>query len=247
MARRPRYLKKINGVTKYVRPQQGHLGTQANPRKSAALVEVEANCARCPTGHALPHHTNLGQCTPLFCAVPPAKGPKRDGPAYPGRGQSYGVAETALSSSKSAKDDRAKEKRDLISAEKRRLGYANDRRRVREEYIKVPKNLSGPEAEAYVTKRLVELTPYAVAELEYQLLYGDDRQRAEMMKEALDRTGFGVKDGGGSAVGPVLIINASGGQLNVPWAQRVPPGVTVTPTVPTSSIEVPALPPKENK
>ena len=96
-----------------------------------------------------------------------------------------------------------------------------------------------------VATKLVELTPLAVAELEYQLRRGDDKQRAEMAKEVLDRSGFGKKEGGNIAASPILIVNAVGGKIELPWERGVVKDVTpvsvaseVLPGVADSAVDV---------
>lgn len=77
--------------------------------------------------------------------------------------------------------------------------------------------LQGQEAEDFVRKKLVELSPLALAEVEYQLLYGSDKTRAELARDILDRTGHGKQTDKG-VHGAVIIFQGSKPEL--PWIQR---------------------------
>jgi hypothetical protein len=92
-------------------------------------------------------------------------------------------------------------------------------RNARLELLGVPQGLKAQEAEAFAAARLVDLSPYAVAEMEYQLMYGNDKMRSDAARDILDRAGFGKKSEGGGMGGPVIVVNLSGdGKL--PWMPK---------------------------
>jgi hypothetical protein len=181
---------------------------KAPPGMPESVKELISNTLKCPRGHALPHHTAAGDCTPLYCAYPPVRNPRPK--ALVADLHPHGKTE----------------RKDLQALEVRRVDLASDRADARKKYLKTPDGLTGPEAESYVTRKMVDLTPMAVAELEFQLMLGDDKARMDAARDVLDRAGFGKKESGGIAAGPLLLINVGGGQVDLPWLKRAA-GTTV--------------------
>lgn len=181
-------------------PKQGHVAD------AARLANNATN--RCPQGHQLPHDVDGTRCTPLWCVDKP-KEKKHGG----GRMKANAIVKALP----------AGDVKDVVELEDRRFQHSMTKAKLRREYLKVPEGLTGPDAEAYVQRKMVDLTPDAVAELEFQLKIGDDRQRMTAAQDILDRAGFGKRDGGGAAVGPIMIINAVGGSFTPPWAVKAQP------------------------
>lgn len=179
-------------------PGQGHVADAAREANNATN--------RCPGGHALPHESGGGRCTPLWCTEPTKK---RGG----GRMKANAIVKSLPAS----------DVKDMAELEDRRFQHSMNKAKLRKEYMKVPEGLTGPDAEAYVQRKMIDLTPDAVAELEFQLKIGDDRQRMTAAQDILDRAGFGKRDGGGAAVGPIMIINANGGTFIPPWVKQEKP------------------------
>lgn len=80
--------------------------------------------------------------------------------------------------------------------------------------------LEGADAEEWADKKIVEMLPLAVAELEFQLKYGDDEQRAKAANKVLDATGRGKRENGAGAVAPIIMIQ-SGAAFQLPWVKDV--------------------------
>lgn len=157
---------------------------------------------KCPAGHQLPYKGSTGvECTAMYC----------------------GEIENATTKALAKLD--APERAEMLGAEadkieakeQRRSAIAQARSRARRELLKVPEGMSGAEAEEWVTRKKLELTPYAIAELEYQLLYGDDASRSKAALEVLDRTGHG-KQASANLGGAVIVL--AGGSVALPWAER---------------------------
>lgn len=189
-----------------------------------AVSTVLSNEMKCPEGHSLPNQTANGDCTPVYCA-------------YPRKRRTRAVVGDLAKRSSGMKSER----KDLKQLETRRVEFAVDRFEARREFLKPPEGLTGPQAESYVTKKLVDLTPYALAEMEFQLKFGDDKARTEMARDILDRAGFGKKEVGAVYQGPVLMITAPSGKIELPWLQRAPADppqqLVLTPAKSEDSIE----------
>lgn len=154
----------------------------------------------CPRGHELNRRGPFGMCTPVRCADPGEVGedargrkpPKAIVPPKPEAGIEKFSQEVEVA-----------------------IEAAQLRRRVGG----LVANLAGGEAEAHVARRLMDLTPIALAELEYQLMTGKDDTRMKIAMDVLDRAGFGKKGDTSGAGGPVIIIQ--GGAPKLPWAPPV--------------------------
>jgi len=159
----------------------------------------------CPKGHRLPHQTNRGNCTPDWCA---------------GR------------AGKDAKQPATLAKRiDEVPAlagveEQNRIVKAETRRKARLKAVEFPETpLEGGAAEEWADKEIIKLLPEAVAELKFNLRYGDDQQREKAADKILAATGRGKKEsGGGGAIFNVVVGAGSiPGAPPVPFLQRVQP------------------------
>lgn len=204
---------------------------------------------RCPKGHILPHRTNLGTCTPVYCA-----------------GHLSGVNErSAHVSTKATKDDKfttmaalgvatrrnRKEVMDILSKEADsvidtmipetipgweqaratakaqkgeelvKLSHAIGRWSAMKAFFKVPEGLKGAEAEQFVAEKAMELSVDAVCELERQLKLGDPAERRDALRDILDMTGQRRKESIGSSSPTIILIGQSpNGPVAVPWDRR---------------------------
>lgn len=94
------------------------------------------------------------------------------------------------------------------------IQFSIARRKVREELVPVPQ-LSGAEAEEYVEKEKVDLLPQALAEVKFQLLYGDDKQRIEAGRDVLRMNGMLNRDAPTGTQATVIVQMGPGQTL--PW------------------------------
>lgn len=188
------------------------------------VLEAEKTFHRCPGGHGLPNHTNKGQCTPIYCAL------------------TTDDADEETPEQEVERVARGKEKKDSEKElEQKRLMRTQMRAAMRQELVPVPAGLKGGDAEAWTGARLVELSPYAVAEMEFQLKYGDDEQRARAAARVLDSTGHGKKDL--ATGGATIVINMSGqGAQSIgailPWRQQGAIQAPTPKTVDANVVEV---------
>lgn len=179
----------------------------------------------CPQGHKLPYRSSGGECTAIYCVEADKKASR---------------ALVKASPKEAAKAIR-EEASEVEATEARRLARAQARLKARAGLISVP-DLQDPEAaEDWAVRKKHSLVPYAVAELEYQLKYGDDTQRANAAKEVLDRTGHGKQDK--SNLGGAVII-LTGGSIQLPWAQGATSAVK---TVEGSAEVIPTTPSKDEE
>ena len=91
---------------------------------------------------------------------------------------------------------------------------------MRRKLLKVPKLEDEKQLEAYVGKKLLELAPEALAQMEWDLKLGDDRSRSEAAREILDRAGFGKGEKKEQLNAPIVIINPAAVMAQLPWAQK---------------------------
>lgn len=195
-------------------------GSKLMAELSESGKRAEADFYRCPSGHGLPHRTAKGNCTPLHCTGKGSPEPRATdlaraqraggrGPASPGATRSPETAgEPPSRALVKAEDEEVKETS--------RLERARRREQARRTMVALPGGLRGGDAEAWTAQKLVELSPLAAAEMEFQLRFGDDEQRKQAAARILDSTGHGKKDL--ATGGATIIINASGG-INLPWRQ----------------------------
>lgn len=193
---------------------------------------------KCPEGHDLPREG----CTPLYCGgvsigeqlTPKSK--KAKAHATQGRAaaktrvnkgatitaiQNRAIAEMKATPLGQADLKALEREEDEEHKEKtaQRVGKRIVERAVRMALLKLPAGLTGADAEEWADKKAVELLPSAMAEIEYQLYYGDDGQRREAARDVLDMTGRRRREGGGTVV-PTIVLNLGGGNM-LPWERTV--------------------------
>lgn len=185
-------------------------GSKLGAAMPDAVKEAEATFFRCPKGHKLPNRTKTGECTPLFCGASSnvkASGDLKKPP--PTREKA-----TALAAAPDLADGEQ-------AVESARLVRAQAREKTRREFLNVPSGLAGADAEEYVERKLSELAPIAVAELEYRLRLGSDDQRYDAALKALEATGHGKKEKGGGAPQVIIIGGDSSSAKSImsqlPW------------------------------
>lgn len=159
----------------------------------------------CPNKHELPFAVNGVSCSSIFCSkdsLTPVD--------YKVTGKSNNGAKQKpqlLEISEDATEDQLVALKALNDANNHNLAISSARLRARHKVVEFDNvERDDAEAESYVTKRLVQLTPSALAEVEYQLYHGDDRTRKEVALEVLDRTGHGKKDLANGSQSPIIMI-----------------------------------------
>ena len=177
---------------------------------------------RCPKGHKLPREG----CTPLYC-VGGGKQPKPGSPAdveRKAREATFAATDIALARAEKREEETFNDRKGLKEApvdEKDRtakvLATKVGQWAARKALLQVPEGLGGADAEEWAQKEGVALLPMAVAELKYQLLYGDDKQRSEAARDVLSMNGMRNRESGGNNA-PTIILNIGGGPL--PWEEK---------------------------
>lgn len=170
----------------------------------------------------LPHQTQAGQCSPIHCAgVTDSQKKKRKKKAA--EVFNTGAKQVHVEHGLAAKqEERVVALED--AEEETRLTRAQKRHAMKQKALGVPEKLEGAAAEEWADKRLVELLPSAVADVEWDLKYGDDAQRANARKQVLDATGRGKREMGGGGSQPIIMLVGTGvGPGAQPWLQRVDP------------------------
>lgn len=157
--------------------------------------------SKCPEGHTLPHKFNGVRCTPLAC-----------GQLSKGRAISQAGAVNNLKIR-----DEKEELKFIERNAKKDAAFAQTRLTVRNSMVEQPpEGLDTAEAEEWTQKKMVALLPAAVAELEYQLKFGDDRQRMDAARDVLDANGMRKRDAI-TASGQTIVLNIA----NLPWSPVV--------------------------
>jgi hypothetical protein len=190
-------------------------------RKPAEVYELETTQGTCPKGHVLPHKTNQGLCTPLYCAGS-IKQTDRPSGSQQKRKRTQLVGELKKMRDAGAAELKAEGVTDVASLDAQaeqlmKLQAARGRQLARQRFLKVPEGLTGADAEEWSQKRAVELLPKAIGELDYQLTLGDDAQRRDAARDVLDINGMRRREGV-SAGGATIILNL---KTELPWAQKV--------------------------
>ena len=76
---------------------------------------------------------------------------------------------------------------------------------------------------AWAERKSLELLPAAVAELSFNLKYGNDKQRAEAMRDVMDINGMRKRDVQ-AGMQPTIILNLAGGlkevEAKLPWLKK---------------------------
>lgn len=154
----------------------------------------------CPEGHDLPNRTPAGECTPLYCAVPPPNAPPVTA-IVPVEEREDGVEYAE-------------------KLEQRHLQKALVREALRDKQLKVPKGLKGAAAEAFVDAHLTELSVLAAKEYERALRFGDDSQRMKAAQAVLAATGHGPKESSSSGGALIVIQGDASVALAPPWRRQ---------------------------
>lgn len=106
------------------------------------------------------------------------------------------------------------------AAEETETAIAVRRHEAQNKLMKVPDvTLTAEEASAYVDNKLNALLPSAIAQMEFNLRYGDDKQKTEAAKYVLEAKGFSKKE---TANTPQSIIVLAPGfdMRQLPWLKR---------------------------
>lgn len=187
--------------------------------------EADQKFSRCPKGHALPHRTNKGLCSPLFCAGS-IKGAKST--AKPVQPKPAKVKQDALE--KAARGELADLGFDIEAAGVEeataqttgKIVQAHGRYTARQAYLKVPEFKDARERDTWVENKKMELVPLALANVEYSLKLGDSIERERAGSKILDMTGHGKKDGGSGNSAPlIMLIGAPTTPGQGPWVRRI--------------------------
>lgn len=191
-------------------------GAKNLPQEDLALEEA---LLRCPNAHLLPHDTGHGQCTSFYC------GDGKRGMRKPKdkrlKKVKEGMVELKPSDIERAFPTTEPTPSEELMDAQHRISGAAARLQARRAFLKVPEGLKGEDAENYVTSKLVDLTPDAVAEYEFQLKLGDDKQRMEAASRIMDATGHGKRDRENAGSSPILLL--TGVDVNqLPWALKKP-------------------------
>jgi hypothetical protein len=145
-----------------------------------------------------------GQCTPLYCVADEGPARRFEQPSRAPAGE--GTEEKRLATVEADAEQDAKF--DVV------------RRKVRAKMVEQPSEEAaqgGEAAEGWADSKLVRLLPLAVAEVEYQLNYGDDKQRMEAADRVLKATGRSTREAGIGG-GQTIVLNISSSEL--PWGRK---------------------------
>lgn len=159
---------------------------------------------KCPKGHELPHSGEAGRCTTTWCgavastALVNVKASPKSGPTS---GVGFGGDE-----------EKGQTEAGVVKAAERDVMYAQARARVRAKALGLD-TLARPtddDLEGYALKKATSLLPEAMAEIEYQLKYGNDGQRKEAALDVLDMTGNRKRDAVGGGAHTIYLTFAPG-------------------------------------
>lgn len=185
-------------------------------RKLDGSDEVLATQGRCPEGHIIPRRGAAGDCTPIYCGDAKLKNKTKNELRAAKKAE---AASTALALRPgSAVVPAAEEVEAAIERVQKKMALVEAKRA----HFKVPRGLSGADAEEWADKKLVELTVEAVAELEEQLKLGSPDERFRAAGRVLDATGRGKRDIA-AGTGPVIMLVGAkvvNGAVETPWMQR---------------------------
>lgn len=177
---------------------------------------------KCPEGHpcGVRNTKFRGVCSPLYCCqVEKAVRPDRTlkellAPDMLEAGKRVPAADK-LPKSETNHNESVDTLEDKARKEAKKL---ESMMRIRHEAIGFEgRKLQGADAEAWVSRRMVDLTPDAMAEIEWRLRNGNDTARADAARFILESQGHGKKDGPQIGQSPVLILTG----IEVPWAKKV--------------------------
>lgn len=155
----------------------------------------------CPMGHALPYRSIYGYCSERACI------------------EQLGAA---LAEEAAARAEDGPEAKEPAQVALESIAGLNPMMVARDEALGYASGLGGLNPTAFTAKRIEELAPRALAELEHQLLTGTESVRRDIAKDVLDRAGHSKKTDAAGFGGPVIVINHSG---PLPWTQTPKPEV----------------------
>lgn len=209
------------------------------------ILKLETQQGRCPSGHKLPHRTNRGRCTPVFCAGSSAGSNDREtSHETKGTHVANGRLGSALKAAKQeALQEVAREANSIIDAmipgdslsmqaaraqakatmgeELQKLGASIGKFAAMRAYFKAPEGLTGAEAVEYVQKKAEALTVDAITDLERDLKLGDDAQRREARRDLLDMNGMRKKESVPNSTPLIIMMGTNGApQISLPWSQK---------------------------
>jgi hypothetical protein len=151
------------------------------PKKYGARKKFElpadVSFKQCPAGHELPNTEAGMECSSAQCALTLTPG-------------------SAPSPLLVNHEDRQFDKE--VQTAQRGETY---RRRL----VPVPEGLTGADADDFVERRITELQPVAIAEMERQLRFGNDAERGKAARDLLDAGGHGKKDRLGAGANMIVI------------------------------------------
>lgn len=201
------------------------------------ILRLETQQGRCPTGHLLPHKTNRGRCTPVFCAGSSAGTndrqsvgeTKQESVSNPRIGSALKAAKAqAIAEISREADDlidkmipgdslAAQSGRAAAKAQKadelQKLAHQIGRWAAMRTHFKVPEGLQGAEAEEYVKRRVEVLSVDAITDLERDLKLGDDHQRREARRDLLDMAGLRKREAAPNGGSVIMLINQNGAPI----------------------------------
>lgn len=188
-------------------------------KKTPLLTEeqktTEAKFGRCPKGHKLPHRTNRGLCTPVYCVgSKPGKKDKKQKALVPVDPGFTDLAEVGSIIGNPLFTDPMFE---------RKIQEAETRHNARVKFVQMPFSFANEkEQDAWIEAKKRALVPLALADVEYSLKLGDQQEREKARKEVLDMTGHGKKEADGSKSTPQIIIVGMNGQVaDNPWIRKM--------------------------
>lgn len=168
------------------------MGGPGSGRRRTFEVPAET-FTKCPAGHDLPNVIDGLECSGALCAA--------------------GLRDTIKVPVSGSHALQNEEHRLELDARKM-LG----KEALRNKLIPIPEGLEGAAAESYVEAKLTNLSVVAVAELEWQLRFGSDSERAKAAEKILDATGHGKKDRTGGST-QLIIVNGVIAGAPLPWAK----------------------------
>lgn len=188
------------------------MARRRQPPKHISLEVMQDMYNRCPKNHRLPHAVDgFGSCSPLRCAKDVAKKVEMDEIAR----AAQEAREAKIDANAAGPEAREAAKKEAQAA-RVQMQRSVAREIARRRLVPMPEGLTGADAEAYVERKLVELSVNAVAELEYQLNYLDDDHRRDAAARILDSTGHGKKDRTAGGANLIIIQNAPGAATMMP-------------------------------
>lgn len=85
----------------------------------------------------------------------------------------------------------------------------------------MPNGLKGEEAAEWSEQKLKDMLPEAVAQVQWDLRFGNDKVKSEAADKVLRANGLDKREAGVSKAQPTIVLNISGGSVSAPWLQRM--------------------------